>query len=58
MEMKKPIWNLSSRELDDEKHEEFYQFLTSVPGGKPRWTLHYVTDTPLRFGGQNDQRFG
>lgn len=47
LEMRKPIWNLSKNELDDDKHKEFYQFLTNDKLSKPRWTLHYVTDTPV-----------
>lgn len=47
LEMKKPIWNLTQRELDDEQHEKFYQFLIGANSGKPRWTLHYTTDSPL-----------
>merc|ERR1711976_1074857 len=52
LEMKKPIWTLPQRDMDDEKHNELFQYLTgSGSGEEPRFTLHYVTDSPLSIKG-------
>merc|ERR1712178_145428 len=52
LDMKKPIWTLSQREMDDEKHKELFQYLVGAGAtDEPRWNLHYVTDAPLSIKG-------
>ncbi|XP_033631452.1 heat shock protein 75 kDa, mitochondrial-like isoform X1 [Asterias rubens] len=41
------LWTKDSKDISDQQHEEFYQFLTHNSYDKPRYTLHYKTDAPL-----------
>ncbi|XP_022086790.1 heat shock protein 75 kDa, mitochondrial-like isoform X2 [Acanthaster planci] len=43
------LWTKEPREVSDQQHEEFYQFLTHNSYDKPRYTLHYKTDAPLNI---------
>jgi TNF receptor-associated protein 1 len=50
--MKKPIWTLPMREMDDDKHKELFNYLCgSTNNDAPRWNLHYVTDAPMSIKG-------
>ncbi|XP_038055297.1 heat shock protein 75 kDa, mitochondrial-like [Patiria miniata] len=43
------LWTKDPREVSDQQHEDFYQFLTHNSYDKPRYTLHYKTDAPLNI---------
>ncbi|KAL9972932.1 hypothetical protein ACROYT_G019332 [Oculina patagonica] len=43
-----PLWMLDPKDISNEEHEEFYQFIAKTYD-KPRYTLHYKTDAPLNI---------
>ena len=44
---KKPIWCEDAKNVTEEQHTEFYQFLGNFD--KPRYTLQYKTDAPINI---------
>ena len=43
----KPIWCEDTKNVTEEQHNEFYQFLGNFD--KPRYTLHFKTDSPINI---------
>lgn len=41
-----PLWLKDPKEVKPEQHEEFYRFIGNSYD-RPRFTLHYKTDSPL-----------
>lgn len=44
-----PIWVEPKSQLDDEKYNNFYQYLTHRTDEKPLWHLHISSDSPFQF---------
>lgn len=40
------LWLLEPKEVTQDQHEQFYKLITGMYD-KPRFTLHYKTDSPL-----------
>ncbi len=44
-----PIWVEPKSQLDQEKYDNFYQYLTHRTDEKPLWHLHISSDSPFQF---------
>ncbi|MEZ6123078.1 MAG: molecular chaperone HtpG [Planctomycetaceae bacterium] len=44
-----PIWVEPKSSVTDEQYQQFYEYLTHFPGGKPLWHLHLTADSPFQF---------